>query len=432
MTHPTASVLCVLSCTVALLTMAPGVRAQPPLEAAWVDQTEQRIEAHRKTDVRIIVLDGEGEPVRNAAVRIEQQRHDFPIGFTLPAGGDWPEPLAVDDANAAAQPFALTQESLWRCFNAVALDGLGDWERVSPRPDAEPDLAPLARQVRRARRTGMAVHFGGVISADLGRNPGWVGDIADEAALTAALERRLHDALRRTPGPIQHFDLYTHALDHEFVQGRLGTAGLRRLFERAHALAPDVSLGVRVRDALIGPRRQRMLQRMLAFEDEFVPIDALAIEEHVSQQVIQDRLRRSLEELETLEMNVRLVGLEIGGHSEAAAAYNAEIVLRTAFASPSVRGLWFGALDADEVGTPHAHLLDDAGAPTAPGRVVDRLFAETWWTDEAAETDAIGNVRARIFAGIHRLEADLPDGRTITTLVHVPLAEGERVILLGP
>ncbi|MFW6059427.1 MAG: hypothetical protein ACODAQ_04560 [Phycisphaeraceae bacterium] len=402
--------------TLALL-LTPRATAQAPLQGGWVDAAQDRIEDIRKTEVRLIVLDAAGNPVPNANVHIDQQRHAFPLGFTL-VEDQWPEALP-------------SGAPLWRCFNAIALDALTDWSAMSSRHDAPPNVEPIEQIVRRAQRTGITARFGGLISADRARNPAWLAEL-DKPALREAFDRRLSEALRGVLGPFTQYDLYTHALDHDDIEQTFGTPALRALYDRAQALAPDASIGLRVRDSLLGGRMRQMARRITTMRLDFIPFDYIAIEPRMTRQLVQAPLQRTFDQLEELNANVTLVGVEMGGRSEAAAAYNLEVLLRTAFASSSVQGIWLGPLTAEQTTAEHAALLDDEGNPTPPGEVVDRLFHETWRTDHRAATDALGNVRASIFAGVHDITAELPNGETLAMTVRVAPNDDERVIVLEP
>ncbi len=53
------------------------------LGAAWRAQAQARIEAHRKADLRIRVLDDAGQPVQGAEVKMNLQRHAFGFGTAM-------------------------------------------------------------------------------------------------------------------------------------------------------------------------------------------------------------------------------------------------------------------------------------------------------------------------------------------------------------
>ena len=399
-----------------LLCTSAGAMGQI-VQGRWVDESQQRIEATRKTELRVIVLGADGKPAGNTQVKVQQVRHDFPMGFTL-GQARWPR---LYDADAP----------VWRCFNAVSLDLLTDWPTMAPTADQQADLQPLHAVIHAAHQRGMAVRWGGVISADVGRLPDWVAPLQGER-LQAALEQRIGRVLGEFGWAAQQFDLYTQTATHRMVEDRLGTPALRKLFERAKATAPQASVGVCYSGILAGQRLPDMVQSVTALKQAFFPFDQVVLEEKITGIIVQAPLARALDWIAGQQLDVVITGLEVGGGSPAAAAVNFEIVLRTLFAEPAIKGIWVGSMQPDREAVPHASLLDAEGQPTAVGEVLDHLFHKQWWTDLTLQTDEIGNARARVFTGVHRISALLEDGTTLETTVYLPRQVEPRIVLLQP
>ncbi|MFA9478335.1 endo-1,4-beta-xylanase [Phycisphaerales bacterium AB-hyl4] len=380
------------------------------LDGEWVRRSEQRIADARQTDLRVVVLDANDRAVVDAPVRVEQVRHDFPVGFTL-RDTTWPSAYNAD-------------APLWRVFNAIAIDGVTGWSAYD-----EADRDALAKVIQEARQRGMFVRWGGGIAADMARNPDWLSDVAaDDQRL--AIEAHARQIVQRYGWQVDQLDLYTHALDHDLIERRFGLPALRGLYEQARADSPNLKLGVRVHDRLVGDRLQELVRAITDWRHSFVPVDVVAIEQRVRGTLAQAPVERALSWLSELDVQVVLVGLEVGGVSDAAAAMNLETLLRLLFADENVGGIWFGDMSAEEVGTPYAELFDADGELTHGGQLVDRLFSELWWTDETLHTDELGNARTRVFAGTHRITAELGEGRSVEMTVHVPMDADERMVVV--
>ena len=125
-----------------------------------------------------------------------------------------------------------------------------------------------------------------------------------------------------------------------------------------------------------------------------------------------------------------IAGLDCGGGSPAAAAFNLEIVMRLFFATPAVRGVYFAGLYGPAMEEPASALLEEDGTPTPCGAVLDALFRELWWTDHAALTDESGSASQRVYTGWYRVTATLPDGRVLETEAYLPKSEDTRYIVL--
>ena len=395
---------------VVLLAVTASVHAQT--DGGWRQQAEERIAAHRMAPVRVIVLNGNGQPAAGAAVRIEQLRHDFALGFVVEE--PWEE-IPWD-------------ESPWRCFNAVALDRVAAWPVVQS--EREWELDRVESLVRLAHERGMAIRWGGIISADAGRIPAWAADL-NGPSLNDAVEAHLNAVLNRFGGRIDEFDVYAHAGSRQLLSPPM----VRQLHERAGALAPHSRMCLRFEDALSEHQAQDMIARITDARQAMIPFDAVSVEQRVGGVLLQAPLARALRAMQGLGVDVVVGAVELGGASEAAAASNLETFFRTAFAEPSVTGIYLAGMTAESAVNPHAVLINEFGVLTDVGERLDTLFREVWWTDVQERTDELGNVRTRVFAGAHRVTATLVDGTKIETLayVHPPSPDRDtRIILLEP
>ena len=201
------------------------------LQGQWVDATEQAIEKYRKTDIAVIVLDRDDHALQGVDVQIEQLRHDFVVGLTVPAD--------------RMPPTELAHRPVYRCFNGLSMDRLNDW---AVKPDsAQPPASALYQRWEQAIKP-IHTTFGRVISADAALN-------ADELSLLVpkdlqdVLIARVDYAIGLKPGP-DNFDLYCDLLHRNMIERKLGHGMAHRLFERAYSKRPKAQLSLRFRDAI--------------------------------------------------------------------------------------------------------------------------------------------------------------------------------------
>lgn len=390
------------------------------LDAPWVKQAQQRVEAARKTDVRVIVLNRRGEPVPGARVRLAMQRHAFAFGVRLNPS---------DFADGQQPPAARDASAVWRCFNAASLDAATAWAVTQPHP-GQWDFLTIDDMIAWADGRGMTLRWGSLTSADPARVPGWVIGRHNES-LQDALEDHIRTVMVRFGHRVDQFDVHTDQLDHKLVADRLGWAMVRRLHEYAQAAAPEARTCLRFENALSGDRLNTMIQEVARMREAFVPFDLVAVDQQWSGMILQGPLQRGVESVGKLGHGVVVTNLEVGGPTPAAAAINLETVLRTLLAEPAIKGIWFAGATAGELTDPSAALVDADGQPTPAGQVLDGLVRRAWWTDEQHTTDELGNVRARVYAGVYQLHADTPDGPASTT-IYLPVTPAPRIVLLSP
>ena len=386
------------------------------LQADWIDENNQRIASVRQTPVRIIVLDSQGQPQAQVPVEVTQLRRAFDVGFAVEPGGF--ESLDLE-------------ASVWRVFNAVSLESVVHWSVTQPKPQVRDDLVAAMWLVDQAQQRGMRVRWGGVISADPAKNPDWLVGL-DGRLLEQMIDLHLAEVIEHFGLRVDQFDVYTDTLSHHFVESRLGQPMVRRLYEQAKALAPRAQMCMRFTDTLTSQRLPAMVQAVTLMRESFIPVDLIAIEQHITGKVSRTPMRRALEWIGRLDLGVVLVNLEVGGASAESAAVNLETLLRVVMADPNIQGIWMGAMKTSQVSDLSAALFDAKGNPTELGELFDRLWTQLWWTDVLLKTDELGNARTRVFAGVHQITAVLGDGQTVETSVWIEQNNEERIIVLRP
>lgn len=402
---------------VMVLAWAHAAEAQV-LRGEWVDQADERIRTIRKVPLRVIVVDASDRAVENVPVHIEQLEHDFVVGFSTSPEG-WP----ADHA----------QRDVWRVMNAVSFDRLTRWPDLQPQPHVWPEEQPRHDRIIQLMREAAAAfthrHDGPVISADFARNPDWLVDAGDRA-MRDAVDDYVRHRLERIAPYITQLDLYGHGPEHRFVQQRLGEPMLRRLYEQSRAAAPCVSFTWHYVNALYEPNLPLMIQQVQAMRQTMLPINHVSIEQRFTGTVRYSTLRDALERLDAARIDATIVGLEVGGSTDQAAAINLETTLLALFAHSRVRGVYFSGVGRDQFADPTAALLDEQGQPTASGRLLDQLFMKHWRSLQTHRTDDIGNVNTRVFAGKYHIRATLADGTVLDTTVRLTHGSEHNIVFL--
>ncbi len=393
------------------------------LAGPWLVESEKKIDVARKTDLRVIVMDGSGRPAHGVAVRIEQTRSAFHVGLVLPETG-WPKQGLG----------AETHTEFWRCFNAVSLERMTGWPALQAQPGSQFDtkrVSLIDNTLDQAQAGGVFVRWGPMVSADAGRLPGWVAQLSGQALAEAVAGYGEH-VWQHFGGRIDQYDVYTQTLDHGFIEELAGISVVRRLYESVHVNSPGAQGCARFDDGLTLGRFQKMQRRLTAMGEAFIPFQTVAIDQRFGGTVERRTLVRMLSKIGQLPGPVVISGLEVGADSEVNAAINLETVLRTLMEHPNIEGIWFSGLTPGMAGEPSGALLDEMGLPTPSGRLVDSLFHSLWRTDIDTQADGLGNVRARVFPGAYRITAKLPDGLNLVTDVWVEKSADPRVVLLEP
>ncbi len=407
--------------TAACLILFAGVASVSAqmLAGAWVDQSEKQIDATRKTELRVIVMDSAGRAVPGAAVVIDQVRNDFPVGVVLPENG-------LPDVDFTGE--------FWRAINAVSLERMTGWPKLQPQVGGELDQDEVWRieqVLNEAEARGLMVRWGPLISADAGRLPGWAVNL-DGRELADAVKAYADMIGKRFGRRVHQFDGYTQTLDHHFIETRAGLAVIRDLYGSLPAADPGAVMCARFDDALATGRINKMLRQLTAMREAFIPVGLVALDHRFGDTLDRQSLVRLFSRIDPIDHPVILSGLTVGGDSRLNAAINLETVLRTVMEKPKVQGVWFAGLTADYAIDLNSELIDEAGELTSSARVIDSLFYDLWRTHIQTITDELGNVRARAFPGTYRVTAALMDGTELTATLRLIKSDAPRVVLLEP
>lgn len=370
----------------------------------WVQRGEANIRKYRMTDVAFLVLDAEGRIAEGAKVHLEQQRHAFTLGWVL--RGEFPADFRGE-------------EELWRAFNAVSLEELTSWRRVQPDGPADFRTVAIDEALAKSDAAGLTLHWGSLLSADTFDLPEWVVPLRDAELYAAARDYAL-DVGRAYGDWITGLDLCEDTIDHD----RFPPAVLRLVGAHLRVAAPDVRLGLRYDEAWQGSKAFEVLGAMDVAVGERMPIAGFTVSQRFGPgPIAQENIEPGLLRLAKFGRSLVVTGLEIGGTNGIETTVNAETVLRTLFAEPTVSGIYFAGLRAGDFADPSAALFDEEGQPSGAGQTIDRLFRQTWWSNVTATSDELGRARARVFLGDYTVTATLADGSSVT----MPLRLRDRI-----
>jgi len=389
-----------------LICLAPVAQAQI-LRGEWVDEAELAIDLHRKSALVVVVLDAQDRAVENASVRINQTRHAFPLGLTVPAEGD--------------PPTSASELPLYRCFNALAMDRLTRW--TTPDRHWSPTTRAGVQRWMEAMEA-IEVSFGPVVASDPAGNFDGLSKL--EPRVVGELLRQRVTAALDLDARIRKLDIYADTAGSVDLRQDLGFGVIHRLFEQAHAIDPEAGLSLRFVNGLDPIGSREISQRAQSYEVRQVPFTGITIEHQFSGQVQPMALRRTLSDrIAILPAPVTLAAFEVGGNSEIAASLSLESVLRLLFAEPNIEAIYLAGLTEAQTVEPHAALVNPDGSLTSSGQLIDDLFTKHWWSTVEGVSDVRGSVPARVFKGWYLVEAVLPDGTVLRTEAYIDSPAGE-------
>ncbi len=379
-------------------------------DASWRRKALERIEAIRKSDLTIEVLDAEGNPVKDAEVRVEQTRQDFVFGTTLDTRQLLPSQVGEESAKKHEE--LLTSGM----FNLLIPGNELKWAAFagSYGPFYRPKRADWA--VEWGEERGITIK-GHVMVWNL---PGPVrrslGDKArDPAVVQQAVKDRIFEIGERFKGRLPVWDVINENYKHRglveivghdavadwFRWAKEASGGAKLFWNEIHVL-PETERGANVRAYTM--ERIKHLQKLGA------PIDGFGIQGHlsVSSAPPPEVILKRLDEFATLGLEIQATEFDVNirdTQDPDQLAFQADYVrdfTTVMFSHPSVTGVIYWT-PSPYKWIPNSALTNKDSTLRPHGEVWKRLVTEDWRTDESLATDDQGLATLRAFHGDHRI-----------------------------
>lgn len=394
----------------------------PPYEgfepdAPWRAEAATRIEAIRKADLNIRVVDAAGNVLPNATITVKQQSHEFGFGSAVQARllGNNPQ------ANATYQ------QKLVELFNVATIENnlkwpawAGDWGSSFTRAKAEEALSWLGSQEIEARghvmvwpgAANLPNSLQSLVTAD-SLTPG------QQAELRSRIAAHIADLGAFADGRIASWDVINEPRTNNDVMRLLdeGDDAMATWFQQARAAQPDAELYLNEFSILasaegVGTSNQRLLESQVqALLDAGAPIHGVGLQGHFNEDDLTgpERLWQIVDIYADLGLNVQVTEFDFGTNDEQLQAAYMRDFLTAMFAHEGVSDVIQWGFWEDAHFDPRRALFRSDWSIKPNGQAYLDLVFDEWWTDEQAAANASGEATVRAFKGEHSVEATFGD-----------------------
>ena len=377
----------------------------------WRDAAQQRIERYRKGQLRISIVDGDGNPIPGAVIHVAQQRHGFRFGTALADG-----PLFANSADGDKY-----RSAVMRLFNYAVLENALKWDFGS--------FTTADRMLAWCASNNLPVRGHNLLWPSYQYLPASVRNLRG-AALRSAIEAHIKDYSTRTIGRVALWDVINEAYTNTEVIKEAGHDLLWQSYLWAREINPDIDLVYNdydlsnVKGGASDTHRNGTLAIIKEMLDNGAPVTMLGDQSHMNPPLtpisrvleVWDQLSQFGLPLEITEFDVTLGGIR----EEAVQGKYFDDFLTAAFSHPNVRsflmwGFWDGShwLASQGAGI---YRLDWSSRPMAD--VYERLVLNDWWTRADAISGDDGTAEIRAFLGTHQITVTVGD-QSYTSLVTV-------------
>ncbi len=391
----------------------------------WRAEAAARIEAVRKGDLVIEVVDDGREGLEDVEVRVEQRRHAFPFGSALVASRltAGPAPDGQPDDNAAYR------HVVERLFNAGSLENdtkwppwAGEW---GPSFNQAQTLAALDWMRDRGLRTrGHVLVWPGW--SNLPQSLQQLRGTPDAATL---IPRRvldhIDDLTTRTAPYMDEWDVINEPYTNHDLMDQFGNGIMVDWFARAREHLPHAGLVLNDYDILSRQGAQRAHQDHFEATARFLieagaPITGLGMQGHFgASPTSMATVKRLLDRYAAMGLSIRITEFDMNTADEALQADYTRDFLTMVFSHPAVTGFQMWGFWEGAHWLPRGALYRRDWSEKPNGETFRRLVHEVWRTDAAGRTDGDGRFAARAFYGHYQVTVTWRGRTRVLAVDHV-------------
>jgi GH35 family endo-1,4-beta-xylanase len=361
-----------------------------------------------------------------ARITVEQLRHEFWFGATLPGG--------IFTGQASAADIAKFKEIFTSHFNAGVIEAAFKWHEME-REQGHVNYSIVDSMLAWADKEGIPLRGHCIFWGIPNRVQPWLKELDDDG-MRAAIRARGRSIGARYRGRFAEYDLNNEMIHANYYEQRLGPEFIKQMALWVKDGDPDAKLFVNDYDITTGNRLADYIAHIRKLLDMGVPISGIGVQGHLHGDSFDPAaLRRALDELAPFHLPIRITEFNMPGqrsksyvaHSkeqltpeeERAKAANLRQFFQIAFAHPAVAGIMMWGFWEGANWIPQSSLYKRDWTSTPAGDAYRDLVLKQWWTRWSGATNAEGFATLRAFYGRHKVTVNGKE-----TIVDLKKADG--------
>lgn len=393
-------------------------------DAQWRAEAAERIEKYRKGDLVVKVTDANGQPVENAGVNVNMNRHAFLWG-TAPGrffflGRDNLVGLSGEEREHARK-FMLNWFNQispeWQLKERMAMPGVVGWTD----PNA-PMVQRTIESLKWARENNLSIYGHWLVCAayPASKNPYYESLHNDKDAFKQAFYNLVRTKVKMTKGLVDSWDI-THPVSIWSKEPRLaeylglGDKMYSDLIRIVHKEVPGLPVYVNEGSILPGGKtgsyhRKAYAEFIHTLIKQGTPVDGISFMGHFTDGTLTspEDLYAVIDQYATeFKLPIRITEMDVdAGEDEQLQADYLRDVIITAFSHPAVECITqWGFWEKNHWKPNRATVRKDWTLKPA-GKVYEDLVFNQFWTETKGQTGADGKFKTRGFLGDYEITAE--------------------------
>ncbi len=365
-----------------------------------------------------------------AKISVEQLKHDFWFGATLPNG--------IFSGKASPEDVARFNEVFTTHFSAGVVEVAFKWHDMEKERGIV-NYSLVDRILAWAGRHDIPLRGHCIYWGIPNRVMDWQKSLGD-AELRLAVEQRGKSVAARYAGMFAEYDLNNEMIHADYYRDRFGPDFPKQMALWVKSADPKAVLYFNDYDILTGNRLDDYVKDIRRLIDIGAPMDGIGVQGHLHGDSFDPAaLQNALDVLAQFKLPIRITEFNFPGQrskfmtgdrkaqmtpaEEQAKAAALKQYYRICFAHPSVTGIMMWGFWEGANWIPQSSLYRRDWSPTPAASAYKDLVLKQWWTRWSGAADAKGQAVVNAFYGTYRVTVD---GKP--TIVKFTKAEGAKVV----
>jgi endo-1,4-beta-xylanase len=348
-----------------------------------------------------------------ASITVEQVRHDFWFGATLPGG--------VFSGRTSPADIARWKEVFLSHFNAGVPEADFKWD-VMERQRGQVNYTVVDNMVDWAGKEGIPLRGHCIYWGVPNHVQPWLKEMNDDE-FKATVAERGRTIGTRYRGRFFEYDLNNEMMHANYYEQRFGIDFTRQMALWVKEGDPDAKLFVNDYDITTGRRLEDYVQHIRKLLDAGVPIAGIGVQGHLHGDSFDAAaLQNSLDVLSQFKLPIRITEFNFPGQrsqyytgdrravmmqdEEQAKADALQQFYTICFAHPSVTGILMWGFWEGANWIPQSSLFRRDWTPLPAAKAYEDLVLKKWWSRWSGTAGADGRAEVRAFYGRYRITAN--------------------------
>jgi endo-1,4-beta-xylanase len=368
-----------------------------------------------------------------AKIEVEQIRHEFWFGATLPG--------SIFNGRATEQDVAKFKEIFLSHFNAGVIESAFKWHDME-RERGKVDYSTVDAMLAWAHREEIPLRGHCIFWGISNRVQPWVKQLNDDE-LRLALQQRGRSIGARYRDRFAEYDLNNEMIHGNFYSERLGPEITKQMALWVKDGDPNAKLYLNDYDILTGRRLDDYVKHIRELLAMGVPVAGIGVQGHLHGDSFDPvALKNALDELAKFKLPIRVTEFNFPGQrskyyttdkkgtltpeEEQAKAEALKQYFDICFSHPAVTGILMWGFWEGANWIPQSSMYKRDWTPTPAAAAYQELVKGRWWTRWSGTADAKGSVSIPAFFGKYKVRVDGQE-----TIVELTKKEGKKQVRSG-